>query len=98
VSEREPVQDEVAEKTDEQETETRRPSIEELLERPHAHLRKRDLYELGHTRRQIDAIFRALDLVYITGYSKPTILAGDYLALIKRCTYGNDAVHPSRRG
>jgi hypothetical protein len=98
VNERKTVHAEAAEETELSETESRRPSIEELLERPHAHLRKTDLYQLGHTRRQADAIFKALDLVYVPGYSKPTILVGDYLGLIKRSTYGNDVVHPTRRG
>jgi hypothetical protein len=45
---------------------------------------------------RFDAIFRALDLVLLDGYSRPMIKVADYLELIERRTYGNDVVHPSR--
>jgi hypothetical protein len=75
----------------------RRP-VEELLEKPHALLTRSHLRELGLERRAIDAVFRELKLVLLPGYSRPLIKAADYLQLIERETYGNDVVHPSRRG
>jgi hypothetical protein len=74
-----------------------RPSPNELLERPGALLTRSDLRQLGLERRAIDAVFRALPLVLLPGYSRPLIKASDYLELIKRETYGNDVVHPARR-
>jgi hypothetical protein len=65
---------------------------------PDALLTRSQLRELGLERRAIDAIFRKLDLVYLPGYSRPMIRAGDYLAHIKRHTYSNNDVHPSRHG
>jgi hypothetical protein len=75
-----------------------RPSASELLETPGAFLTRSHLRELGLERRAIDAVFRKLDLVYLPGYSRPMIRAGDFLALIERRTYSNHAVHPSRHG
>jgi hypothetical protein len=50
-----------------------RPSAEELLERPHAHLNRSHLAELGFGRNAIDAIFRALPVFVPPGYSRPMI-------------------------
>jgi hypothetical protein len=75
-----------------------RPSAAELLENPHALLTRSHMRELGHGRRAIDAIFRQLPLILDPEYARPRIKAADYLAHIERHTYGNDVVHPSRRG
>jgi hypothetical protein len=75
-----------------------RPTAEELLQRPHALLTRAHLRELGLERRAAEAVFRALPLVHVPGYSRPFIKAADYLELIERETYGNDVVHPSSRG
>lgn len=75
-----------------------RPSAEELLERPHALLSRAHLRELGLERRAAEAVFRALPLVHLPGYSRPFIRAADFLELIESETYGNDVVHPSSRG
>jgi hypothetical protein len=73
------------------------PSAAELLATPGALLTRSHLRELGLQRGAIDAVFRALPLVLLPGYSRPMIKAADYLELIERETYGNDVVHPSRR-
>jgi hypothetical protein len=75
---------------------TGQPTAAELLKTPEALLTRSDLRELGLRRGAIDAIFRALDLVLLDGYSRPMIKVADYLELIERRTYGNDVVHPSR--
>jgi hypothetical protein len=77
---------------------TERETVEQLLQKPHALLKRTHLRELGLERRAIDAVFRQLDLVYLDGYSRPLIKAADYLDLIERSTFGNDVVHPTRRG
>lgn len=45
-----------------------RPSATELLETPGALLTRSDLRELGLERRAIDAVFRALAVVFLPGY------------------------------
>jgi hypothetical protein len=75
----------------------RRP-VSELLDNPHALLTRSHLRQLGLERRAIDAVFRELPKVLLPGYSRPLVKVADYLELIERETYGNDVVHPSRRG
>jgi hypothetical protein len=75
-----------------------RPTAEQLLERPHALLKRSHLRELGLERRAIDAVFRELDLVYLPGYSYPLVKTADFLALIEREKYDGNRVHPSRGG
>jgi hypothetical protein len=75
-----------------------RETVEQLLAKPHALLTRGHLRELGLERRAIDAVFRALPLVHLPGYSRPLIKAADFVELIERETYGNDVVHPSHRG
>ena len=76
-----------------------KPTVHELLEHPEGALLTRShLRDLGLQRGAIDAVFRALDVVLLPGYSRPMIKATDYLDLIERETYGNNVVHPSRRG
>jgi hypothetical protein len=70
----------------------------ELLNTPGALLTRSHLRELGMERRAIDAVFRELPLVLLPGYPRPLIKAADFRDLIERETYGNNAVHPSRRG
>jgi hypothetical protein len=50
------------------------------------------LRELGLERRAVDAVFRALDLVVLPGYSRPLVRAEDYLGLLRRSTYRDDRV------
>jgi hypothetical protein len=46
-----------------------RPPAAERLENPEAFLSRSDLAELGLERRGVDAIFRALPVVALPGYS-----------------------------
>lgn len=72
-----------------------RPSPAELLERPGALLTRSHLRELGLERRAIDAVFRALPVVALPGYSRPLIRAEQYLEPVERYTYGDDRVRSS---
>ncbi len=75
------------------------PSASERLGTPGAVLSRVDLRELGHPRRAVDAIFRALDVVVLDGYSRPMVLAADYRALMEASTYrdGKRVRHPATR-
>jgi hypothetical protein len=75
-----------------------RETVEQLLQRPHALLTRSHLGQLGLERRAIDSVFRTLPLIRLPGYSRPLVRAADFLELVERETYGNDVVHPSRRG
>jgi hypothetical protein len=72
-----------------------RPSAAELLETPGALLTRSHLRGLGLERRAIDAVFRALPVVALPGYSRPMIRAEQYLELVEQYTYGDDRVRPS---
>jgi hypothetical protein len=72
-----------------------RPSAVELLKTPHALLTRSDLRELGLQRGAVDAVFRALEVVVLPGYSRPMIRAEDYLAFIAENTYGDNRVRPT---
>ena len=71
-----------------------RPSAEELLRTPDALLTRTDLRDLGHHRRAVDAVFRALPVVVLPGYSRPMVKARDYLALVEHSTYDGTRVRP----
>jgi hypothetical protein len=71
------------------------PAATELLERPGALLTRTHLRELGLERRAVDAVFRALPIVALPGYSRPMIRAQDYLRLAEENTYRGDRVRPS---
>jgi hypothetical protein len=66
-----------------------------LLELPDALLTRSDLRALGLERRAVDAVFRALPVVALPGYSRPLIRAHDYVELIAQHTYGAGRVRPS---
>jgi len=72
-----------------------RPSPTELLGTPGALLTRSHLRGLGLERRAIDAVFRALPVVVLPGYSRPMIRAEEYLALVEQFTYRNDRVRPT---
>jgi hypothetical protein len=74
---------------------SRRPAASELLETPGALLLRTDLRDLGLTRTQVDAVFRALDVVVFPGSRRPAVKREDYLELVERCTYGDDRVRPT---
>jgi hypothetical protein len=69
-----------------------RPAPAELLHREGALLSRGDLRELGLERRAVDAVFRALDVVVLPGYSRPMVRAEDYRRLLDECTYRGDKV------
>jgi hypothetical protein len=71
-----------------------RPSPEELLRTPDALLTRTDLRDLGLHRRAVDAVFRALPVVVLPGYSRPLVRAADYLALVEQSTYDETRVRP----
>ena len=64
----------------------------ELLANPDALLNRTHLRELGLERRAVDAVFRALPVVVLPGYSRPLIRVSDYLALLEQSTYGRERV------
>ena len=66
------------------------PTVVELLETPGALLSRTHLRELGLERRAVDAVFRALPVVALPGYTRPLIRASDYLRLIE------ESVHDGR--
>jgi hypothetical protein len=69
-----------------------RPTAAELLATPGALLTRSHLRELGLGRRAVDAVFRALPVVVLPGYSRPLVRAADYLELVERSTYRDDRV------
>ena len=70
-------------------------SAAELLAIPDALLSRSHLRELGLERRAIDAVFRALPVVVLPGYSRPMVRAADYAELIEQSTYRGDRVRPT---
>jgi hypothetical protein len=66
----------------------------ELIKTPGALLTRTHLRQLGFERRAIDAIFRALPVVALPGYSRPMVRVEDYLQLVERNTYRDDRVRP----
>jgi hypothetical protein len=69
-----------------------RPTPAARLANPDALLSRTDLRELGLERRAVDAVFRALPVVVLPGYSRPLVKVADYLALITESTYDGDRV------
>jgi hypothetical protein len=69
-------------------------SAQELLETPGALLSRTHLRELGLERRAVDAVFRALPVVALPGYSRPLIRADQYRELVEEFTYRDDRVRP----
>jgi hypothetical protein len=59
---------------------------------PEALLSRTDVAELGIPRRGVDAVFRALPVVVLPGYSRPMVRVSDYLYLIDASTYRDDRV------
>ena len=67
---------------------------ERLLELPDALLTRSHLRALGLERRAVDAVFRALPVVALPGYSRPLIRARDYVEFVAANTYRGDRVRP----
>jgi hypothetical protein len=74
-----------------------KPTAAELLAMPGALLSRSHLRELGLERRAVDAVFRALPVVVLPGYSRPMVRVEDYLELVERSTYRDDRVRPIAR-
>lgn len=70
----------------------RKPSASQLLDTPGALLSRGHLAQLGLGRRQVDAVFKALDVVVFPGSRRPLIRVADYLAHVEKSTYGPDRV------
>jgi hypothetical protein len=68
----------------------------ELLANPDALLTRTHLRELGLERRAVDAVFRALPIVVLPGYSRPLVRVRDYLELVERCSYDEGRVRYPR--
>ena len=64
-----------------------RPTAAELLATPEALLTRSHLRELGLERRAVDAVFRAVPVVALPGYSRPVIRVRDYLLLLDESTH-----------
>jgi hypothetical protein len=73
------------------------PVATELLSMPDALLTRTHLRDLGLERRAVDAVFRALPVVALPGYSRPMVRVADYVALLERNTYRDDRVRPMTR-
>ncbi|HEY3576452.1 MAG TPA: hypothetical protein VGK68_00480 [Gaiellaceae bacterium] len=73
---------------------SQRSSAVELLKTPGALLTRTHLRGLGLERRAVDAVFRALPIVALPGYSRPMVRAEDYVELIECNTYRDDRVRP----
>jgi hypothetical protein len=69
-----------------------RPTPAERLTNPDAFLSRSDLREFGLERRAVDAIFRALPVVVLPGYSRPLVRVQDYRELVERCRYDGTQV------
>ncbi len=73
------------------------PVATALLVTPEALLTRSHLRELGLERRAVDAVFRALPVVALPGYSRPLVRVQDYLELVERNTFRDDRVRPMAR-
>jgi hypothetical protein len=69
----------------------------ELLATPEALLTRTHLRELGLERRAVDAVFQALPVVALPGYSRPMVRVQDYIELVQRSTFRDDRVRPIAR-
>jgi hypothetical protein len=58
-------------------------------------LTRSHLRALGLERRAIDAVFRALPIVSLPGYSRPMVRASDYVAFVDENVYRDDRVRPT---
>ncbi len=68
------------------------PSPRERLANPDAVLSRTDLSALGLPRRAVDAVFRALPVIVLPGYSRPMVRVADYIAYLEKHTYRGDRV------
>jgi hypothetical protein len=68
------------------------PAATQLLDTPGALLSRSHLRELGLQRRAVDAVFRALPVVVLPGYSRPLVRAADYRRLLEQHTFDGSRV------
>ena len=68
------------------------PAPADRLVTPDALLSRTDLRELGLERRAVDAVFRALPVIVLPGYSRPLVRVSEYLALLEQSSYDGDRV------
>jgi hypothetical protein len=73
------------------------PVAIELLSMPDALLTRTHLRELGLERRAVDAVFRALPVVALPGYSRPMVRVQDYVELVEQNTFRDHRVRPVAR-
>jgi hypothetical protein len=73
------------------------PVTTELLAMPEALLTRTHLRDLGLERRAVDAVFRALPVVALPGYSRPMVRVEDYLKLVEHNTFRDDRIRPVTR-
>jgi hypothetical protein len=73
-----------------------KPTAADLIRQGTGLLHRRHLAELGIERRGIDAIFRQLPVVVISGYTRPTVRVEDYITLLDTSTYRGDRIRPVR--
>jgi hypothetical protein len=73
----------------------RQRELPERLAMPEAVLSRTDLAVLGHRRRAVDAVFLALAVVVLLGYSRPLVRVSEYLELVESSTYRGDRVRPT---
>jgi len=73
---------------------SQRSSAVELLKTPGALLTRTHLRGLGLERRAVDAVFRALPVVALPGYSRPMVRVEDYVELVECNTYRDDRIRP----
>ena len=64
--------------------------LQARLANPDALLSRTDLRELGLERRAVDAVFRAVPVIVLPGYSRPLIRVSDYLAFLEASTFNGD--------
>ena len=66
------------------------------LARRDGFLTRTDLAAFGLERRAVDAVFRALPVIALPGYSRPLVRVVDYLDLIESSTFRDDRVRPCK--
>jgi len=73
------------------------PSAAARLTNCDAVLSRTDLRELGYERRAVDAIFRAVPVISLPGYSRPLIRVADFERFLTEHMYSNGVprVRPS---
>ena len=74
---------------------TRRTATE-LLTTEGALLSRTHLRDLGLERRAVDAVFRALPIVALPGYSRSLVRVEDFRAYLETHTYRDDRVRQGR--